>query len=83
MHSILDRISQSASPFHPADARQYTAFQIARQFGDQAHLRDYLIAVERHPISAVSQAYRRTRQKHKPTETFFRQLKTTNQSKFL
>lgn len=58
---ILEQISKPLDRFAPTNLEQYTALQIARKLSDLARLRDYLIAAEHHPLSALIAAYKKVR----------------------
>jgi hypothetical protein len=60
---ILEHISKSLDHFSPTNIEQYTALQIARKLSDLSRLRNYLIAAERHPLSALIATYRKIRSK--------------------
>jgi hypothetical protein len=71
---ILEHFSLQLPIFRPTDIRQYTVLQIARKFTAKAHLKDYLLAAERHSLPKLIQAYHTARPAQDKQSAFFQTL---------
>jgi len=54
---ILDHFTQEIKNFRPTTIEQYTVLQIVKKFNAKAHLKRYLMAIERHPVQRIIKAY--------------------------
>lgn len=68
---ILEHFTVSRKAFRPASIEEYTVFQIARQLSAEPHLKEYLLAAERHPNTKLIKAYHAAVRKDGKQKAFF------------
>ena len=59
MSKILDHVAESYRKFRPQTPQEFFALQLTKKLADEAHLRNYLKMVERHPQQLLLRAFNR------------------------